>query len=586
MSKHWKEIQTLIDIAYNMHMQDMMLKESPPSMRPQIQAQWQVQMQEQMQAQMQVQMKKKTNKAKMQAHMQAAHMQMQVNGDSDCTETNVQKKFQKNSLYQKFKVDFKANSKKIPKSDLDDFIDFIGYFNFDEEFLYWLLIINETYDCSLQEKYVYFARFVEKCQQLCCLNFEMAEKVFEYGKENLKIFEKKFSTDPELKCDVIKMMLKALRRLERYSEAMYFHKEKLKIAISFYNNHHYPTCHHQSLRLKSYKSSTIVLESYVSLIESQIQNKCFTKALKTCNRVTLFNLNSLDPKEVLNSLEVDGYNKHFPLSNLSVHDKISMLRGKREVSKTEDIDDVRSFVKKVTAISTFCTLKCLIFQKFDDMKQCHNWSSLPLMIYNDVLVEIFRVRDYVLASEVEKQESECGCPNSNDEDQKKLTIEYVDGLSEHIIVAKLILSECDISQRHNIFDQIIHQILHIESRETTTIMAELIRKYRIPFEYLSPFLKYYSIFCEKQGNVCFKKLRVSEESLFASERKKIITYQNSLKLTNHIEKVIGRDYSCRLPMQVSFYCPDVVMSNNKELMFSDDGYKMRPKKKSCTACCD
>ena len=162
----------------------------------------------------------------------------------------------------------------------------------------------------------------------------------------------------------------------------------------------------------------------------------------------------------------------------------------------------------------------------------------------------------------------------------------MDGLSEHIIMAKLILSDCDISQRHKIFDQIIHQLLHIESRETTTIMAELIRKYRIPFEYLSPFFKYYTIFCEKQGNICFKKLRVSEESSFASERKKIITYQNSLRLTNHIEKTINRVDSCKLPMQVSFYCPDVVMVNSEELMFSEDGYKMRPKKKSCTTLSD
>ena len=76
------------------------------------------------------------------------------------------------------------------------------------------------------------------------------------------------------------------------------------------------------------------------------------------------------------------------------------FRAKRDVSKTEDIEDVRSFIKKVTLISTFCTLKCLIFQKFNDLKQCRNWSSLPLMIYNDVLVEIFRVRDFILASEV------------------------------------------------------------------------------------------------------------------------------------------------------------------------------------------
>ena len=37
-----------------------------------------------------------------------------------------------------------------------------------------------------------------------------------------------------------------------------------------------------------------------------IQNKSFSKAVKTCNRVTLFNLNSLDPKNVIKSLVDDG----------------------------------------------------------------------------------------------------------------------------------------------------------------------------------------------------------------------------------------------------------------------------------------
>ena len=322
MSKHWKEIQALINIAVNMQMQTQMQMQMPVQMQAQMQAQRQAQMQAQMEAQMQVKQKTKMQ-AKLQAKMQASmQVQMQINDDGNCSETNVQKKFQKNSLYQKFKADFKKNSKKIPKSDLDDFVDFIGSCNFNEEFLYWLLIINETYDCSSEEKYKYFSRFVEKCQQLCCFNFELAEKVFDYGQKNLRIFEKKCSNDPALKFDAIRMMLKALRRLERYSEAMYFHKEKLKIAISFYNEN----SRFDSIATEYYKPSTIVLESYVSLIESQIQNKCFTKAVKTCNRVTLFKLNSLDPKEVLNSLEADGYNTIFPLSNLSVQDKISMLR--------------------------------------------------------------------------------------------------------------------------------------------------------------------------------------------------------------------------------------------------------------------
>ena len=205
----------------------------------------------------------------------------------------------------------------------------------------------------------------------------------------------------ELKKNVFKLMLKASKTLGRYEEAMNLHKERLKIDIVLYNNNFH-------------KSYTPVLKSYVFLIESQIQNKCFTKALKTCKRLAVFNLNSLNPKDVLKSLEAEGYKKYFPQSTLCIedgkpiHSSLEMVRFEASEGKspekydlrTDEINDIVQYTQRVMTIGTFCALKCMIFKELTDMRQCRNWSQLPLMIYNDVLVEWKNMEDNIPISGV------------------------------------------------------------------------------------------------------------------------------------------------------------------------------------------
>ena len=63
-------------------------------------------------------------------------------------------------------------------------------------------------------------------------------------------------------------------------------------------------------------------------------------------------------------------------------------------------------------------------------------------------------------------------------------------------------------------------------RETIDIIGQVSMKYCIPFDFLSPFLQYYSGFCEKQDNRHFKKNGSSEELSFVIERMKIIINKN------------------------------------------------------------
>ena len=82
-------------------------------------------------------------------------------------------------------------------------------------------------------------------------------------------------------------------------------------------------------------------------------------------------------------------------------------------------------------------------------------------------------------------------------------------------------------------------------------------------------------YLRKYGNRHFKKNGSSEESSFVIEQKKNITYKNSLKLTNHFEKISGNVESCRLPMKSSFHRPQIVISTDNDFMRSKNGYKMK-----------
>ena len=102
----------------------------------------------------------------------------------------LKKSFQMNSRYQKFKESIKTKSKKFPKKDIYMFIHCLSKIRFDEEAIYWLITVDEVYGSNKEEKYCRFGKAIDRCLKICCLDYEMAEKVLEYGKQNMKMFEK------------------------------------------------------------------------------------------------------------------------------------------------------------------------------------------------------------------------------------------------------------------------------------------------------------------------------------------------------------------------------------------------------------
>ena len=90
---------------------------------------------------------------------------------------------------------------------------------------------------------------------------------------------------------------------------MILHREELKSKV---------IKHNKSMGCHMHSPKSNLFHSYICLIQSQIQHKLFEKAFKTCKQLRIHSLNSLNPYDVLKSLEVEGYKTHFPKSNFNI----------------------------------------------------------------------------------------------------------------------------------------------------------------------------------------------------------------------------------------------------------------------------
>ena len=124
--------------------------------------------------------------------------------------------------------------------------------------------------------------------------------------ESAKICRAKFGIF--VKSRIYLAMVKALECLGRHSEIMKLRREELKLNINLYN------------KWQMNGPDTNVFHSYVCFVQSQIQNKLFGKALKTCSQIRMYNLNSSNPLDTLRSLRAEDYKSYFPNSSFSIED--------------------------------------------------------------------------------------------------------------------------------------------------------------------------------------------------------------------------------------------------------------------------
>jgi len=442
--------------------------------------------------------------------------------------------------------------------------------NFNDEIIFWYKRMLAICVCNKDERCEIYLSLMKICnrreqigKQFCgtdqctkvpCNHFiedlEKDEMVLVYGQKLLDMNFVQNKMDNTEHLVVLYSMTNAAIRLRRLQDIMKLLKEKLKIHVIKYNN--------------GQLSDKQLLGSYAPLIESQIQNKCFIKALKTYKHIKLFGLNSLEPDDVLASLEAEGYKKYFPQSIFNFEEDESVLSNSilelnkkqkslpkkyYDISTKKQYNDFLSYIGHIMTIGDMCTLKCMIFKGLNDLTQCRKWTRLPCMIYNDVLFECMNMKDCIPDEpEITETKSDnmdqcsCGqrtCPACMTKMEEHCTA-VMHSYVKKILTATLTLSVCDPSKRREFFDQLIIQIMS-QAPSLKKFIGAVVKESNIPFEDVTPFLEYCIDYCSKQEIDLQRKKDIPKPISFKGQQKDIVTYKNSLHIIKYFEKLCCHD---------------------------------------------
>ena len=173
--------------------------------------------------------------------------------------------------------------------------------NFHEECIYWLHKVFEELRISDKKE----RHSVLKTLSFSYFNLKKYEKTIEYGQKSLDI-ELKIPLTHTINT-LVAMRISA-SELKRYPDASKYAKEMLKLNIVRCNEKIIPR--------------TSLLISYVTLIDQQMKEGNIRGAKKTIKNLKIFDLNSIDPNDVLVSMKNEGYEELLPLSELKRNDNL------------------------------------------------------------------------------------------------------------------------------------------------------------------------------------------------------------------------------------------------------------------------
>ena len=164
--------------------------------------------------------------------------------------------------------------------------------SFHEECVYWLHKVFEELRISDKKD----RHSVLKTLCFSYFNLKKYEKAIEYGQKSLDIGLK---IPLSHTINTLVAMRISASNLKRYQDASKYAKEMLKLNIVRCNEKIIP------------RSSLLV--SYVTLIDQQMKEGNIRGAKKTIKNLKVFNLNSIDPNDVLVSMNPEWYETLLPL---------------------------------------------------------------------------------------------------------------------------------------------------------------------------------------------------------------------------------------------------------------------------------
>ena len=198
--------------------------------------------------------------------------------------------FQKHQLYKKFKAKYQSQAAQM---NMETFFGALVSQNFYNEHVFWgKKILDNQRVGDIENRANLLYKIVISFH---CLNDY--ENALEYGKKSLEHdIQANEYFETQAKRRVLEIMRDASLLFQKKQDAMKYAKEIVKLDVIRCN--------------KKKIEQFYLLQSYHNLIELQIVNCDFKSAQKTINKhLSFFNLDSIDPSEVLVSLEKRDYGK-------------------------------------------------------------------------------------------------------------------------------------------------------------------------------------------------------------------------------------------------------------------------------------
>ena len=279
--------------------------------------------------------------------------------------------FQARPQYKKFKAKYNGRQREIRLLANELFC-----LKFWEEVIYWShKLFEDLRIADKEDRYTVFTM----------LNFSYYrsknyEKTLEYSQKALDLQLKKPISQT---IDILDAMRVSSSKLEWYLDASGYAKEILKINVGRYNAKEITT--HD------------ILISYFNLTDNQIRAGNIKAARKTIKNLKILNLDSMDPNDVLVSMEKEGYKKLLPFHDYMSDDTLGEKRKNQYIQEfvSKHCEDLATFKELIRNLQMYhyvgkiCWMKFVIHRHFDSNQNCRKWGQIHLDMLINILCEGF-----------------------------------------------------------------------------------------------------------------------------------------------------------------------------------------------------
>ena len=429
--------------------------------------------------------------------------------------TNDESVFQQKHRYKKFKDKYHV--------DMVSYVPelMIGLHNNDfcNESVFWgKKIIENIRVCDKEERAVAF-----HCMITSLFRLEDFESVLDNGKKFLDNDKLLLYTPDSIankkqirrKKGVIALMKIASCKLNMKQEAMKYTKELLKILVGQYNAN----------EIEKYE----LLLPYHDLIDLQIQLGDSKSAKKIIDkRLTLFNLNSMHPKDVLSSMSEEGYEKILPLGIFMSNNNEHCIREFRKIRLS-----VESYEHWVKMMKAFFYVGKICWQKHIFGYSCPSnmtWGNISLKVYYEIVQHI---RIYLRLEEQNQNNTILS------DDHLTNLVKLINEVLHDAISTALLLADNDHLRRAEIFSTLFKVLFSSEDGILLTFGIKKFSYYitkvqqannNIDLKRVMPFIQF-----------CLKSLNENggDTEEYSCEKLEIklqlLTLKNSLIIMNHFK---------------------------------------------------